>query len=60
MTEQDIENVARAAGLDKALTAFRDDVVAAARQAEALRKATSKPLAPVDEPWPPMRTDGTP
>jgi len=55
MTEQEIEAIARAAGLDKALKEFHDDVSAAAKQAEDLRRALVKPLGPADEPWPPMR-----
>jgi len=56
MTEQELEVIARAAGLEKALTEFRDDLRIAAKQADDLRRALAKPLGPADEPWPPMRT----
>ena len=56
MTEQELELGARAAGLDKAIQEFRADVAAAAAQAEELRRLLAKPLGPIDEPWPPMRT----
>ena len=59
MTEQEIEAIARAAGLDKALSEFRDDLNIAAKQADDLRGAIAKPLVPSDEPWPPMRTPET-
>jgi hypothetical protein len=58
MTEQEIETIARAAGLDAALAQFKDDLLAAARTADDLRKLASSPLTPADEPWPPMRAEG--
>ncbi len=47
--------LARAAGLDKALAAFPDDVEAAARQALNNANAVRVPVDPAAEPWPPMR-----
>ena len=50
-----IAALARAAGLDKALAAFPDDVKAAARQALSNAGAIAVPAEPSAEPWPPMR-----
>lgn len=48
--------LARAAGLEGALASFRADLDAAARQAEALRRALRMELDPEDAPWqPPAR-----
>ena len=47
--------LAKAAGLDKALTAFPDDVAAAAAQALNHTTAVQAPTDPTAEPWPPMR-----
>ena len=47
--------LARAAGLDKALAAFPDDVEAAAKQALNNAGAMKVPTDPAAEPWPPMR-----
>ena len=47
--------LARAAGLDKALAAFPDDVKAAAEQALNNAGAIQIPTDPAAEPWPPMR-----
>jgi hypothetical protein len=47
--------LARAAGLDKALTDFPDDVQAAAEQALNNAGAVKVPTDPAVEPWPPMR-----
>ena len=47
--------MARAAGLDKALAAFPDDVEAAAKQALNNAGAIQIPTDPAAEPWPPMR-----
>ena len=47
--------LARAAGLDKALAAFPDDVEAAAKQALNNAGAIQIPTDPAAEPWPPMR-----
>jgi thiamine pyrophosphate-dependent acetolactate synthase large subunit-like protein len=47
--------LARAAGLDKALAAFPDDVEAAAKQALNNAGVIQIPTDPAAEPWPPMR-----
>ena len=47
--------LARAAGLDKALAAFPEDVEAAAKQALNNAGAIQIPTDPAAEPWPPMR-----
>jgi uncharacterized protein YihD (DUF1040 family) len=50
-----IAKLARAAGLDKALAEFPDDVAIAARQALGNQGAIAYPTDPGAEPWPPMR-----
>jgi len=50
-----IAALARAAGLDKALAAFPDDVAAAAEQALKNAGVVQVPTHPAAEPWPPMR-----
>jgi hypothetical protein len=47
--------LARAAGLDKALAAFPEDVAAAAGQALNNAGVIQVPTNPAAEPWPPMR-----
>jgi hypothetical protein len=47
--------LARAAGLDKALSEFPGDVQAAAEQALNNAGAFQVPADPAAEPWPPMR-----
>jgi thiamine pyrophosphate-dependent acetolactate synthase large subunit-like protein len=47
--------LARAAGLDKALTLFPEDVQAAAEQALRNAGVVQVPTDPSAEPWPPMR-----
>ena len=47
--------LARAAGLEKALAEFPDDVAAAAAQALDNAGAVKVPTDPRAEPWPPMR-----
>lgn len=47
--------LARAAGLDKALAEFPDDVKAAAEQAMNNAGVVRVPTDPAAEPWPPMR-----
>ena len=47
--------LAKAAGLDKALAEFPDDVQAAAEQALNNAGAVLVPTDPTVEPWPPMR-----
>jgi hypothetical protein len=53
-----IAKLAHAAGLDKALAEFPDDVAAAAAQAEGALARMKAPTEPRAEPWPPMRTGG--
>ncbi|MDE2006878.1 MAG: hypothetical protein KGI51_09955 [Rhodospirillales bacterium] len=55
MTQDLIAALAKAAGLDKALAEFPEDVAAAAAQAEATAGAIAVPTDPAAEPWPPMR-----
>jgi thiamine pyrophosphate-dependent acetolactate synthase large subunit-like protein len=50
-----IAALARAAGLDKALAAYPDDVTAAAEQALKNAGVVQVPTDPAAEPWPPMR-----
>ena len=50
-----IAALARAAGLDKALADFPDDVTAAAEQALKHAGVVQVPVDPAAEPWPPMR-----
>jgi hypothetical protein len=50
-----IAKLAHAAGLDKALAEFPDDVALAAAQALGNQGAIEYPTDPVAEPWPPMR-----
>jgi hypothetical protein len=47
--------LAQAAGLDKALALFPEDVRAAAEQALHNAGAVQVPTDPAVEPWPPMR-----
>jgi len=54
-----IAALARAAGLDKALVDFPDDVAAAAGQALANAGKIQTPIDPAAEPWPPMRANPT-
>lgn len=60
LQEEQIEAMARAMGLDLALAMFRDDLIAACRQAELQRRNLEAGLSPSDEPWPPMRISGAP
>ena len=55
MNKDVIAALAKAAGLERALTEFPDDVAAAASQAQAMTKAVRYPAEPDAEPWPPMR-----
>jgi hypothetical protein len=50
-----VEALARAAGLDKALASFPEDVAAAAAQALDNAGAVKVPADPAAEPWPPMK-----
>ena len=55
-SEAEILDLAAAAGLEKAISGFRDDVIGAAAAAAHARNAFSEPDDPTTEPWPPMRT----
>ncbi len=57
MDQQLIASLARAAGLDKALAEFPEDVAIAARQAAGNAGSLAIPTDPADEPWPPMRAN---
>lgn len=50
-----IAKLARAAGLDKALAQFPQDVALAAEQALGNQGGIAYPTDPAAEPWPPMR-----
>ena len=62
MDERTVEAIARRAGLERALEAFRDEVVAAAISAakvtDRIRQSSGTPLEPLSETlselWPPM------
>jgi hypothetical protein len=58
-SDETIEMLARAAGLELAWAAHREEVIAAARQA-ALQRAALQELDPTAEPWPPMQVPGAP
>jgi hypothetical protein len=51
--------LAKAAGLDKALAEFPDDIEAAFAQARGHAEAVKFPSDPAAEPWPPMRAETT-
>jgi thiamine pyrophosphate-dependent acetolactate synthase large subunit-like protein len=53
--DPNVAALARAAGLDKALALFPDDVRAAAEQAMNNAGVVNVPTDPAAEPWPPMR-----
>ncbi len=55
MNQQRPAELARAAGLHKALADFPDDVAAAAAQAMTNAGVVQFPTDPAAEPWPPMR-----
>ena len=55
MDQQLLAAMAKAAGLEKALAEFPDDVAAAAAQALDNAGAAHFPTDPAVEPWPPMR-----
>lgn len=55
MDEQLVALLARAAGLEKALAEFPDDVAAAVAQALNNTGAIQVARDPAAEPWPPMR-----
>ncbi len=55
MEDSRIVELAIAAGLGRAIEETREDVIAAAREAESLRAAMRVALSPSDDPWPPMQ-----
>ena len=55
MDKELIAKLAQAAGLDKALAEFPDDVAAAVQQALGNQGGIHYPTDPAVEPWPPMR-----
>jgi hypothetical protein len=55
MNQDLVALLARAAGLEKALAEFPDDVAAAAAQALNNASSIEVPRDPAAEPWPPMR-----
>ena len=55
MDQDLIAQLAREAGLDKALAEFPDDVALAAAQALGNQGGIRFPTDPAVEPWPPMR-----
>jgi len=55
MDQQLLAALARAAGLERALADFPDDVAAAAAQAINNAGVVQLPQDPAAEPWPPMR-----
>jgi hypothetical protein len=54
-----IAALAKAAGLDKALSEFPADIEAAAAQALGHAEAVKYPADPAAEPWPPMHVEPT-
>ncbi len=52
-----IAALAKAAGLERALAMFPDDVIAAAEQALNNAGVIDVPTDPKVEPWPPMRAE---
>ena len=56
--ESEVLALARAAGLDKAIAEFRNDVLAGAKSATDARRAFTPADDPAVEPWPPMKTRG--
>jgi hypothetical protein len=52
---QHVAILARAAGLEKALAEFPDDVTAAAEQSLGNTGMVRYPTDPAAEPWPPMK-----
>ena len=52
--------LAKAAGLDKALADYPEDIEAAAAQALNHTDAIKVPADPAAEPWPPMQAEAAP
>jgi hypothetical protein len=53
--KSDVQTLARAAGLDKALKQFSEDVAFAVLSAASARSAAGELNLVAAEPWPPMR-----
>ena len=53
--EAEVLAIARAAGLDKAIAQFRNEVLDAAKSAAGARGAFTPTADPAVEPWPPMK-----
>ena len=60
LDEEDVLRVAEAAGLQKAIAQYRDDVLGAAKAAADARSAFPTADDAALEPWPPMRAGGRP
>ena len=60
LDQDDVLRIAEAAGLQKAIAQYRDDVLAAAKAAADARSGFSTPGNAALEPWPPMRAGGRP
>ncbi len=60
MDRDRITALAKAAGLEKALAGYPDDVAAAVAQAMETAGAIRAPTDPAAEPWPPMRAGRAP
>jgi hypothetical protein len=58
LIEEDVVRIAEAAGLQKALTHFRQDVLGAAKAAMDARNAFAETADPAVEPCPAMRVRG--
>ena len=59
LEEADILNTARAAGLDKAIAQFKNEVLAAAKSAADARAGFADPADATVEPWPAMKPGDT-
>ena len=57
-SEDEALAIARAAGLDKAIAQFRNDVLGAAKSAADARNAFTPTADATVEPWPPMKVGG--
>ncbi|HYC48726.1 MAG TPA: hypothetical protein VED01_24885 [Burkholderiales bacterium] len=56
--DEKVLSLARAAGLDKIIAEFPEELVAAAKVAGDARSAFAAPDDAAIEPWPPMKTGG--
>jgi hypothetical protein len=60
LDQEDVLRIAEAAGLQKAIAQYRDDVLAAAKAAADARSAFPIADDAALEPWPAMRAGGRP